>query len=323
MKAAKGAQHTALLERKSLALSDGDFRAEVNVLNGVQELDTLFHWALERFTAGDEAGAAGALVDDGGGHGFFEVVCAGSAAAVDQARATHVAVGDLIAGQIDGMIAAKVGVDALVEFAVAGIAHVEGLVAAVIFRELLLDDVGFDGYAEMVGLAGEVGGEMIVLVLLEGAVAEVAPEDGGHAELMGVREGLADFDDLASALIGSEIDGGANGGSTEVVGLLHGAEENLIGLVGKRQQFVVIHLHDEGNFVGVLARDRAEHAVSGGHGVAATFDGQLDDVAAVEIIGIFREARSAGVLDALVHGQNGEIAGAAEAAVAEHPLQIC
>src|SRR5260370_31578192 len=109
------------------------------------------------------------------------------------ARATVVEVGELIAGKIEGMVAEKVGVEAFLEFAVGGIAHVEGLVAAVIFRELLLDDVGFDGDAEMVGLAGEVGGEMIVLVLLEGAVAEVAPEDGGHAELMGVREGLADF----------------------------------------------------------------------------------------------------------------------------------
>src|SRR5260370_14388567 len=124
------------------------------------------------------------------------------------------------------MVAAKVGVDALIEFAVAGIAHVEGLVAAVIFRELLLDDVGFDGDAEMVGLAGEVGGEMIVLVLLEGAVSEVAPENGGHAELMGVRERVADFDDLAAALFGAEVNGRANRGSAEVVGLLPGAAEN-------------------------------------------------------------------------------------------------
>jgi len=29
-----------------------------------------------------------------------------------------------------------------------------------------------DGYAEMVGLAGEIGGEVIVLVFLKGVVAE-------------------------------------------------------------------------------------------------------------------------------------------------------
>src|SRR5712664_329675 len=123
------------------ALGDGDFGAEVNVLDGVEELDAFVHGALEGFAAGDEAGAAGALVDDGSGYGLFEVVCAGSPAAIDQAGAAHIAVGDLIAGQVDGMIAREVGVDALVEFAVAGITHVQRGIAAVIFWELLLDDV--------------------------------------------------------------------------------------------------------------------------------------------------------------------------------------
>src|SRR2546427_8913430 len=195
----------ALLQRKGQALGDGNFGAEVDVLDGVEELDAFAHGALEGFAAGGEAGAAGALVDDGGGAGSLEVVGAGSAAAVDEARAANVAVGDLIAGQVDGMIAAQIGVDALVEFAIAGIAHVEGLVAAVILRELLLDDVGFDGHAEMIGLAGEIGGDVIVLVFFEGVVAEIAPKGGGHGELMGGGEGLADFYDLAAALVGAEI----------------------------------------------------------------------------------------------------------------------
>ena len=133
--------------------------AQVDVLDGVEELDAFGHGALEGFAAGDQAGAAGALVDDGGGDGFFEVVGPGGAAAVDEAGAAAEAVDDLVAAEVDGVIAVELGVDALVEFAVAGIAHVEGLVAAVIFGELLLDDVGLDGDAEMVGLAGEVGGE--------------------------------------------------------------------------------------------------------------------------------------------------------------------
>src|SRR5713226_9401980 len=270
-----------------------------------------------------DVGAAGALVDDGGGYSFFEVVGAGGAAAVDQAGAAHVAVGDLVAREVDRMIAGKVRVDALVEFAVAGVAHVERQIAAVIFGEFLFDDVGFDGHAEMIGLAGEVGGEVIVLVLLESGVAEVAREDGGHAELMGVGEGLADVDNLAAALVGAEIDGGADGGSAEVVSLLHRSEKNLIGFVWVSEQLVVIHLHDEGDFVGVLARDGTQHAEGGGHGVAAALDGELNDVAAVEIIGILGEAGAAGVLDALVDGQYREVAGAVESAVAKHALKIC
>ena len=78
-----GAQHAAPLQRltarigcatETWGLGDGDFGAEVNVLDGVEELDAFGHGALEGFAAGDEAGAAGALVDDGGGYGFFEVV---------------------------------------------------------------------------------------------------------------------------------------------------------------------------------------------------------------------------------------------------------
>src|ERR1700694_1818596 len=115
-----GARCLVRLQEQSRALGDGDFGAKVDVLDGVEELDAFLHGALEGFATGDEAGAAGALVDDGSGYGFFGGGCAGSAAAVDQTCAAHVAVGDLVASQVDGMIAAEVGVDALVEFAVAG-----------------------------------------------------------------------------------------------------------------------------------------------------------------------------------------------------------
>ena len=61
-------------------------------------------------------------------------------------------------------------------------------------------------------------------------------------------------------MIGTEIDRGADRGCAHVVRLLDGAEENLIGFVGIGEEFVVIELHEEGNFVGVLAGDRAENA---------------------------------------------------------------
>ena len=145
---------------------------------------------------------------------------------------------------------------------------------------------------------------MIVLVLLKGIVAQIAPKNRGHAELMGVSESLADLDDLARALVGTEIDGGADGSSAYVVGLLDGAEEHLVEAIGESKQLIVIDLHNERNFVSVLARDGAEHAERGSDGVTAAFNGQLDDVAAVEVIGVFCEARAAGVRDALVNGKN-------------------
>src|SRR5260370_42707271 len=122
-------------KEQARVLCDGDFGAKVDVLDGVEELDAFLHGALEGFAAGDKARTAGALVDDGGGDGFLEGISAGCSAAVDQAGAAHVAVGDLIAGPADGMIAGKVGVNALVELAIAGIAHVEGLIAAAILPD--------------------------------------------------------------------------------------------------------------------------------------------------------------------------------------------
>ena len=42
------------------------------------------------------------------------------------------------------------------------LAEVERVVAAVVLGQLLLDDVGLDRHAEVVGLAGEVGGQVVV-----------------------------------------------------------------------------------------------------------------------------------------------------------------
>src|SRR5262245_39127438 len=103
------------------------------------------------------------------------------------------------------MITGEIGVNALVKFAVARIAHVESFVAAIIFRKLLFDDVGFDGDAEMVSLAGEVGGKMEILVFLESAIAQIAPQNSSHTELVRFGKSTANFDDLAVALFRAKV----------------------------------------------------------------------------------------------------------------------
>jgi len=65
----------------------------------------------------------------------------------------------------------------------------------------LLNDIGLNGDAEMIGLSGEVGREVIVLVLLKRGVAEIAPQDSSHAQFMSFRERAADFHNLAVGLI--------------------------------------------------------------------------------------------------------------------------
>ena len=85
-------------------------------------------------------------------------------------------------------------------------------------------------------------------------------------------EGLGDLDDLAGALVRSEVDRGADRRGAHVMGFLHRAEEHLVELVGVGQQLVVVDLDKEGDLVGVLAGDRAQHAVGAGDGVAAALD---------------------------------------------------
>jgi hypothetical protein len=47
-----------------------------------------------------------------------------------------------------------------------------------------------------------------------------------------------------------------------------------------------------------------EHAECRGDRVAAAFDRELDDVLAIEVVGILRKARTGGVLDALIDRQD-------------------
>jgi 3-methyl-2-oxobutanoate hydroxymethyltransferase len=72
-RSAAGGRRRSCRERRESS-GDGDAGIEVDVLDEVEELDALLHRALEGLAAGDEAAAAGALVDDGGLDRFGEVV---------------------------------------------------------------------------------------------------------------------------------------------------------------------------------------------------------------------------------------------------------
>src|SRR2546423_15520640 len=114
----------------------------------------------------------------------------------------------------------------------------------------------------MVGLAGEIGGNVVVLVFFESAVAQIAPEDGGHAEFVSFGKRATDFLDLPIGLVGAEINGGADGGGAHIPGFAYGAESDLVKFIGKSEQLVVIDFDDERNFMRVLARNGAKHAES-------------------------------------------------------------
>lgn len=79
--------------------------AEVDILNGVQQFDALGHRLLERLASSNEAGAARALIDDGGTHRFTQVARpTRRPARIDQVYPPIEAVDHLIAHQINRMI---------------------------------------------------------------------------------------------------------------------------------------------------------------------------------------------------------------------------
>ena len=84
----------------------------------MEQFDALVHRPLERLAAADEAHAAGPLVDDGRCDGVGQVGGAVRlAAGIYQADTSHVAVGHLIAAQVDRMVGREFGVHLVVGLA--------------------------------------------------------------------------------------------------------------------------------------------------------------------------------------------------------------
>ena len=123
----------------------------------------------------------------------------------------------------------------------------------------------------------------VLLLGLERGVAQVAPQDGGHAQLMGVVEGLGDLLNLARGLVAAEVNGGPDCDGAHVPRLLHGGEHHLVVFVGVGQQLVVVQLQDERDLVRVAPRDRPQDAQRAGDGAASRLHGELDDVLGVEV----------------------------------------
>ena len=239
------------------------------------------------------------------------------AARVDKPHAAHVAVGHLITAKVDRVVGGQFRVDL-----VAGLAEADGPEAAVVRREFLLHDVSLDRHAQMVGLPREVGRGMVIDALLfESLVAQVTPQDRRHAQFMRLVEGAGDLDQLPAALLRTEIDRGPDGRGAHVPRIAHRAEQDLVVGVGIGKQLVVVELDDERYPVRIFPGHGPEHAEGRSHGIAAALEGQLHDVLRIEIGGIRGERGPRGVLDALIHGQDRDIARAAQPSVGENPLQ--
>ncbi len=78
-------------------------------------------------------------------------------------------------------------------------AKADGVVAPVVRRLLLLDDVSLDGHRKVIGLSRQVSGTVIVHPLVfEGGIAEICPQERDHSQLMCIGKSLTYLHDLAT-----------------------------------------------------------------------------------------------------------------------------
>src|SRR2546426_12365416 len=101
-----------------------NLRIEVHVLNQVQQLDAIGHGMLEGLSTADESHSASAFVDHGGSHRIGKVIFSRSATGGDQRRTSPVAIGKLVAAELNWVILRReIAVDPRIGFA--GLERVE------------------------------------------------------------------------------------------------------------------------------------------------------------------------------------------------------
>ena len=211
----------------------------------------------------------------------------------------------------------QLGIDQRRGFAVFG-----RQIAAVVGGQLLFDDIGPEGDAEVVGLAGEVRGGMVVdAVYFKAGIAGVTPEDSRHTQLVCDLEGFGNLFQLAVAFCAAPVYGGSYGDGSHVPGGFDAAEKGLVVAVGETEEFVMVDLYDEGNAVCVFTAHDVQYAKGGGYGITSGFYGQLDDIFRIEIHGVGGEGSASAVLDALVHREDGQVTGVGKSSVADQGLQ--
>ena len=152
---------------------------------------------MKRFATRNQTHATRAFIDDRRLHRFGNVILAGGTAGVDQTRPTRKAVQHLVSAKIDRMIRSQLGIDSGIGLPVITSRQLQRIVAPVVLGKLLFDNIGLDGRSDVIGLRGQIGRQMIILLLcLKCGVPYITPKDRVHAELMSNRERAGNLLDL-------------------------------------------------------------------------------------------------------------------------------
>ena len=183
-----------------------------------------------------------------------------------------------------------------------------------------LDDIGAELRRDLRRVCDHV--ERGLALLADAGAARVRPDDERQAV------GLGFFANRARLLVHrlflrrAWVDRQTNRGGAEPQSILDAGGHRWRGIFFVVENVVVINFQDERNLASILGDSRFEESERRRERVASRVDGELKVIARVVRRWIDREASRGPMLEALVHGQNDEFAGAGEFAVVEHPRQV-
>jgi len=152
--------------------------------------------------------------------------------------------------------------------------------------------------------------------------AEVDAANHDRAGGLGLEGHLAELLVHVVAVGGAGIDGEADGHAAQAQSVLEGRGHRGDGVGAGVERIGVVGLEDQGQLPGVLGGAGLEEAERSGVGVAAGVERQLEVIPRVVACGVRREAARRTVLEALVHGQDHELAGAGQAPAVHESVEV-
>jgi len=195
-----------------------------------------------------------------------------------------------------------------------------GLELDVLGGRLHLDEVRAELRRDLRGVGHDV--DRRLALLRDARAARVGPDHDREAHGLGFLGELADLLVHLVSHARGRVDGEADRGAAEAQRVAHAAGDRRARVVPAVEGVRVVQLEDGRNAARELRGAGLEEAEGRGVGVAAGVDRELEVVARVVAGGVRREAARRAVLEALVHRQDHELAGAAQPAVVQQPGQV-
>src|SRR5712692_8344515 len=183
-----------------------------------------------------------------------------------------------------------------------------------------LDDMSAELGGDLRGVSDHVDGGFTFLA--EAGATRVRPEYHRQTFGLGFLGDLARLFVHDARLRGARIDGEADRRAPQAQGVVHAAGDRGERVLLVIQHVVVVEFEDQRDFTKEVGGTGFDESQRRGIGVTAGLDGQLEVIIRVIAGRVRREAAGRAVLEALVHRQDHELAGATEAAVVEQTGKV-